>query len=229
MATVAYIPARGGSKRIPHKNIREFNGVPALGRVIHALLSVEIFDRVVVSTDSDAIASVAYEYGASTIQRVPDMANDFAGILDVVKSEFENIEQLAGEIDVLACVLPTALLMDPRDLCQAVQVVTDGISQFAVSVGRFKYPIQRALEIDSSSNISMVWPENYSVRSQDLPERHHDAGQFYVGTREAWNTRKTMFDDPARGIIIDEWRVQDIDVEADWKRAEMLWRVLESE
>lgn len=229
MTKVAYIPARGGSKRIPQKNIRAFNGVPALGRVIDVIASTGLFDKIVVSTDSQLIRDVATLHSASVIDRSTETSGDLTGLLDVVRGDGELIDQIGGDVELLACILPTALLMDPADLATAVKMVIDGLASFVISVGRFRYPIHRALEINEQFQIAMVSPENYLVRSQDLPERHHDAGQFYVGTREAWNERHTMFDQPSTAIVIDDWRVQDIDVEADWTRAEKLWRVLESE
>lgn len=229
MSNVAFIPARGGSKRIPDKNIKEFNDVPALGRVVEAIKSTGMFDTILVSTDSEKIKSVARSFGAEVIMRDPKLANDIVGLLEVVQADLESIELIVGSADLLACVLPTALLMSPVDLESATRFVSDGISPFVVSVGRFRYPIQRAIRIMDDSQIEMVWPENYSRRSQDLEDLHHDAGQFYVGTVEAWRTRQTMFDLPATAIVIDDWRVQDIDIAADWTRTEKLWRVLESD
>lgn len=227
MMHLALIPARGGSKRIPDKNIRDFAGVPALGRVVDCIRSTGVFSKVLVSTDSEVIGRVAIEYGAAVVERNPTLADDQTSLLDVVKSHLPSLE-IDQQGVILACVLPTALLMSRDDLAEACQMVIGGKSQFVVSVGRFSYPIQRALRYRSDKTIEMFWPENYSARSQDFELAFHDAGQFYVGSVDSWQTRTTMFDAPTSGLLIDDLRVQDIDVEDDWHNAERLWRVLGS-
>ena len=130
---------------------------------------------------------------------------------------------------VVACILPTAVLMSREDLASAVELVTTDASPFVVSVGRFSYPIQRALRMTEGAEIEMIWPENYAIRSQDLEPCFHDAGQFYVGTVDAWSRRRTMFAAPTTARLIDDRRVMDIDVEDDWRRAEQLWQLLQAE
>ena len=154
------------------------------------------------------------------------MAGDHVGLLEVVKAQSSVIESSSHE-DVLACVLPTAVLMSAEHLAEAVRAVLTKKDCFVLSIGRFRYPIQRALRLDGDDRVSMFAPENYSTRSQDLEPAFHDAGQFYVGTVEAWQSRETIFDSPARGLVIDDWRVQDIDDERDWEHAENLWRLIE--
>lgn len=226
MKTVALIPARGGSKRIPKKNIREFAGVPALGRVIRLVKESEGFERVVVSTESAEIARVAHEYGAEVLERKPSLADDHVGLLDVVQGILGDLLEDGIEPDVVGCVLPTAVLMSPMDLAQGLDLVKRGEAVFVSTVGRFPYPIQRALRLNADSTLEMVWPENYQVRSQDLEISYHDAGQAYLGTFEEWSKRTTMFDHPIKGLEIEDWRVQDIDVEPDWIRAEMIWHLM---
>lgn len=225
MSTVAYIPARGGSKRIPKKNIRLFNGTPALGHVIKIIESVPLQINVIVSTDSEEIAEVARKFGASVIDRDRKLADDNAGILEVIKTDLNIVRKQIPAIDVLACVLPTALLMSSTDLDYAIQRVKCEQSQFVVSVGRFDYPIQRALHKGLDDKVFMSKPENYLVRSQDLEPMFHDAGQFYVGTPEQWDSRATIFDPSPMAKLIESWRVRDIDVEEDWQTAERLWRL----
>lgn len=225
MNTVAYIPARGGSKRIPKKNIRLFNGTPALGHVIKIIESVPLQIKIIVSTDSEEIAEVARRFGASVIDRDRKLADDNAGILEVIKTDLNIVRKQIPSIDVLACVLPTALLMSSTDLDYAIQRVKSEQSQFVVSVGRFGYPIQRALHKGPDDKVSMSKPENYLVRSQDLEQMFHDAGQFYVGTLKQWESRVTMFDPHPTAQIVESWRVRDIDVEDDWQVAERLWHV----
>lgn len=226
---IAYIPARGGSKRIPGKNIRSFVGIPAIGRVIQGIRSTAVFERIIVSTDHLDIARTAQDFGAEVIERDAILANDHAGLLEVVQRDLRLPILGEDSRDVIACVLPTALLMSPLDLLRATKLTTSGRKDFVVSVGRFSYPIQRALTVDESGQIKMLSPENYQVRSQDLEHRYHDAGQFYVGTRREWMRRSTVFDYPTHALHIEDHRVIDIDVEADWRRAELLWKLLSDE
>jgi pseudaminic acid cytidylyltransferase len=229
MKTVAYIPARGGSKRIPRKNIRDFAGIPALGRVIQIASSTNLFDHVIVSTDSEEIAEVARRFGAHLIDRDPMHADDHTGLLEVVQADLPPMANTGIDPHVVACILPTAVLMSQEDLAAAVKTVMTDTSPFVVAVGRFSYPIQRALRMSERAEIEMIWPENYAMRSQDLEPCFHDAGQFYVGTADAWGRRRTMFATPTTARLIDDRRVMDIDVEEDWLRAEQLWHLLQAE
>lgn len=223
MRRVALIPARGGSKRIPGKNIRSFHGVPAIGRVIKGIASVGLFDEILVSTDSSNVAEVALSYGASVVPRPSESAGDYTGLLEVVQRDLATSAKHLVSHDIVACVLPTAVLMDTRDLATAVKLVSDGAKPFVVAVGRFSYPIQRALKIAANGELEMLQPANYPMRSQDLEVYFHDAGQFYVGTCLEWKHRKTMFDKPVSAVEIDDLRLVDIDVESDWLHAEALW------
>lgn len=227
MTVVALIPARAGSKRIPGKNIRDFSGRPILARVIEVVRYTSIFDRIVVSTDGDGIAAVATESGAEVLRREPHLSDDDTGLLEVVRSEITRFIEVGVYPTVVACILPTAVLISQTDLATAVTAAKENKNDFFVAVGRFSYPVQRALRLGPKSEIEMVWPENYSSRSQDLEPLFHDAGQMYVGSLEAWVTRTTMFSAPVSGLVVDDWRVQDIDVESDWIQAERLWRLLQ--
>jgi len=225
MTTVIYLPARGGSKRIPRKNIPPFHGSPALGHVITTIKKMPIEASIVVSTDDSEVAHVAKEYGAIRLPRKLELADDNSDLLTVIHHDLPLILDLFPDTKVLACVLPTALLMWDNDLCQAIELVSRSPETFVVSVGRFTYPIQRALQRDHVGTVSMIAPENYGKRSQDLEPRFHDAGQFYVGSPQSWSARRTMFDPPPNSHLIDEWRVCDIDVEDDWLAAEARWRL----
>lgn len=228
MTTIAYLPARGGSKRIPGKNIRNFVGVPVLGRTIKIVEDTGVFDRILVSTDDARIASVAEQFGAEVVERPAQLADDHTGLLGVVQGELNQTAYPNAEDDVVACVLPTAVLMAADNLRTAVSRVQELTSSFVVSVGRFSYPIQRALRVLESGEIEMAWPENYFARSQDLEPMFHDAGQFYVGSTAEWLRRKTMFETPTFGLTVNDNRVMDIDTESDWVRAEEMWSVLNS-
>lgn len=228
MTNVVYLPARGGSKRIPRKNIRPFHGVPALGHVITTIKRMPIETKTIVSTDDAEIARVAEEYGANHLPRESDFSDDNTDLLTLIRHDFPMILDLVPNVSVLACVLPTALLVSEHDLLRAIDVVSESPELFVVSIGRFSYPIQRALRRDSGGVISMIAPENYDLRSQDLELRFHDAGQFYVGSPHSWASRVTMFEPPPKSMLIDDWRVCDIDVEEDWLMAERRWRDLTS-
>jgi pseudaminic acid cytidylyltransferase len=226
MNVVALIPARAGSKRIPGKNIRNFDGKPALCWVFDAIRAAGTFDRILVSTDGDEIGNVAAREGVEVLVRDPALADDHTGLLDVVQSEIGGLGNSVVMSTVVACVLPTAVLISAADLEEAVNSVKSGQHQFVVSVGRFSYPVQRALRLDVNSALEMVWPDNYSKRSQDLEPLFHDAGQMYVGTVQAWMARPTIFSAPVSGLLVDDWRVQDIDIESDWIHAERIWRAM---
>lgn len=225
MTNVVYLPARGGSKRIPRKNIRPFHGVPALGHVITTIKRMPIETKTIVSTDDAEIARVVEEYGASHLPRKSNLSDDNTDLLTLIRHDFPMILDLVPNVSVFACVLPTALLMSEHDLLRAIDLVSESPELFVVSIGRFSYPIQRALRRDSGGVISMIAPENYHLRSQDLEPRFHDAGQFYVGSPHSWAARRTMFDPPPKSQLIDDWRVCDIDVEEDWLIAGARWEL----
>jgi len=226
MKSVAIIPARGGSKRIPGKNIRPFNGIPALSRTIMSISSSNEFDHIFVSTDSEEVAEVARRSGGEVIVRSRELAGDHSGILEVVQHDLNEILSAGLVADLVACVLPTAVLLSPDDLVSASRMVRESGSDFVVAVSQFEYPVQRAVRINEVEILQMVWPDNYEKRSQDLEVLFHDAGQFYIGTPDRWLSRKTMFDNPARAYRLESWRVQDIDDEDDWKRAELIAKLI---
>jgi N-acylneuraminate cytidylyltransferase len=181
--------------------------------------------KTIVSTDDAEIARVAEEYGANRLPRESDLSDDNTDLLTLIRHDFPIILDLVPNVSVFACVLPTALLMSEHDLLRAIDLVSESPELFVVSIGRFSYPIQRALRRDSEGVISMIAPENYNLRSQDLEPRFHDAGQFYVGSPHSWAARRTMFDPPPKSQLIDDWRVCDIDVEEDWLIAGARWEL----
>jgi CMP-N-acetylneuraminic acid synthetase len=158
--------------------------------------------------------------------RDPRLADDHTDILTLVKSDLPRIRESEPSVQTIACILPTALLMSSGDLRAAVDRVRSGGAKFVVSIGRFHYPIQRALRQTHDGRVEMVDPSSYLSRSQDLEPRFHDAGQFYVGTPGSWEQRATVFDSPLFAQQIDDHRVCDVDVEEDWQRAELLWSLL---
>lgn len=220
---VAVIPARGGSKRIPGKNIKAFHGKPMLAWSIKAALSAGCFDKVIVSTDSKDIADVARSFGADApFLRPEHLSDDFIGTLPVMQHAIhwllEN-EQTPREI---CCIYPTAPFIRSADILKGLDVLHQSSSEFAVSVTSYPFPIQRAMKLDDQNMLTMVYPEHKMTRSQDLEERFHDAGQFYWGMQGSWLVQKQIFGDNTVPVYLPPERVVDIDTPEDWTRAEAM-------
>ncbi len=219
------IPARGGSKRIPRKNIKPFGDKPMIAHSIEAALESGCFERVVVSTDDEEIAAVARQYGAQTpFVRPSELADDFATTGAVMRHAVAAL--LAEGLPEICCLYATAPFVRPADLQRGLDTLRQSGGDYAFSVTSFPFPIQRALRLNGQGGVSMFQPENFAVRSQDLEEAWHDAGQFYWGTAEAWLAQKPIFNSRSSAVKLPRYRVQDIDTPEDWARAEMMWRVL---
>ena len=224
---VAIIPARGGSKRIPRKNIRDFRGQPLIAYSIRAAIKSELFDEVIVSTDDDEIAAIAREYGATTpFVRPADISDDHATTEDVIVHALEWYVEQSLTVNEICCIYATAPFIQVSDICKAHQLLMSSEKQFVFPVTSFPFPIQRAVKLGQDACVSMFSPEHMQTRSQDLEEAYHDVGQFYWGKSEAFLQRKPLFSNAAVGLPIPRYRVQDIDTLEDWKRAEMLYQVL---
>jgi len=221
MANVAIITARGGSKRIPRKNIKMFRGKPIIAYSIETALSSGLFDYVMVSTDDQEIAEVAKNYGAIVpFTRSPETANDYAGTSEVILEVLNDLKSLGKQFDLACCIYPTAPFITKQTLEESLNILIEKKFDTVFPVCPFSYPIQRALEI-TNSKTSMLWPENIGKRSQDLSPRYYDAGQFYWMNVEAFQTHKKLFTENTGSIILSELQVQDIDHETDWKIAEL--------
>jgi pseudaminic acid cytidylyltransferase len=226
---IAVIPARGGSKRIPGKNIRDFCGKPIIAYSIDAALASGCFDTVIVSTDDDAIAAVARKYGAEVPFRRPtELSNDIVGTIPVTAHAVRWFEENRGPLDLACCIYATAPFVRADDIKRGLERLEASGADYAFSVASFGFPIQRAIRILPSGRAGMFQPEHFNTRSQDLEEAFQDAGQFYWGTPEAWKAGTPMFSEAAVPVILPRWRVQDIDTEEDWKRAELMFRALQS-
>ena len=226
MNCVAIIPARGGSKRIPRKNIKNFIGKPIIAYSIEAALNSGIFDEVMVSTDDDEIARVAKEYGASVpFFRSPETSNDTAITADVLIEVLSEYTKRGNDYEYLCCIYPCAPFITADRLQEGMKklLVEDTDSVFPVV--KFSYPPQRCLVIRSGKT-KMLYPKNYSVRSQDFEPLFHDAGQFYITRSKALIAEKTMFCKHSSSIILRDNEVQDIDTEEDWQIAEMKFRLV---
>lgn len=223
---VAIITARGGSKRIPKKNIKEFCGKPIIAYSIRAALDSGIFDEVMVSTDSEEIAEIARAYGAKVpFMRSAKTSDDFATTADVLMEVLERYQEMGRTFDVMSCIYPTAPFVTPQKLQSAYDTLTKEQAVMAMPVVAFSYPPQRSYVLNGNM-LEMKWKENYNKRSQDLEKMYHDAGQFYMYQVESYVRLKGQIDQSIVPVIVDEMEVQDIDNETDWKLAEQKYRLM---
>ncbi|MEQ1534298.1 MAG: pseudaminic acid cytidylyltransferase [Burkholderiaceae bacterium] len=224
---IAVIPARGGSKRIPRKNIKSFCGKPMIAWSIEAALQSGCFDHVVVSTDDDEISEVARQHGAEVpFVRPPELSDDHTSTIPVIHHAVEWFNE-RGQIPVqVCCIYATAPFVRADDIRRGLDVLTSAGCDYAFSVTSYPFPIQRAIRITAQGRMEMFSPEYYNTRSQDLEEAYHDAGQFYWGRATAWLTGNVIFDPHSAAVQIPRYRVQDIDTTEDWQMAEYLFRVV---
>jgi pseudaminic acid cytidylyltransferase len=229
-STLAIVPARGGSKRIPRKNIRPFLGVPMLARTIETLRASGIFDSIVVSTDDEEIASIAEQAGAQApFRRPPELSNDTAATMPVIAHAINEMQRQGNTAEYVCCVYPAAVLSRVTDFQDAWSKLRGGEVDYVFTSTSFPFPIQRALRKLDNDRCEMIWPEHRQTRSQDLEPAFHDAGQFYFGRRSAWLESRPIFGTRSVMLELPRYRVQDIDTMEDWDRAEMIYRLLERE
>jgi pseudaminic acid cytidylyltransferase len=228
---IAVIPARGGSKRIPGKNIRPFAGQPIIGYSIRAAIDSGVVDRVLVSTDDDNVAAVARELGAETpFKRPKNLSDDITPTVPVIKHAIEWVAANWEKPEAVCCIYATAPFVRAEDVRAAHDRLRgDQVSGYVFSATSFGFPIQRAFKITKSGHCEMFQPHNYNARSQDLEHAYQDAGQFYWGSADAYLSDKIFFSTDSMPYLLPRYRVQDIDTPEDWKRAEVLMRVLEEE
>jgi len=220
---IAVIPARGGSKRIPRKNIKPFNGKPMIAWSIEAAKSSGIFGRIIVSTDDAEIAEVAKQWGAEVpFMRPDDLSNDYAGTTEVIAHATQWALDQGFDVEAVCCIYATAPFIQMGDLKRGLAALESGDWAYAFTVTDFAAPIFRSFKQNTEGGVEMFFPEHFSTRSQDLPAALHDAGQFYWGKPAAWLEGKRIFDRRSTPVIIPRWRVQDIDTPDDWERAEIL-------
>lgn len=222
MSNLAIIPARGGSKRIPGKNIKDFLGKPIIAYSIQAALDSKLFDEVMVSTDDDEIAEVALKYGAKIpFMRSSNNSGDHSTIVDVLEEVVGNYDN----IENICCILPTAPLVSSRAIRDAYELLLTGYTA-VYPVVKFAYPIMRALILDENNKVKFKWPEFLNTRSQDIQDAYHDSGSFYWVNKEALLIEKSVLTQSCSAIVIDEMNAQDIDTESDWIMAEMKYKFL---
>jgi len=227
---LAVIPARGGSKRIPRKNVRPFAGKPIVAYSIEAARASALFDRVIVSTDDEEIARVARDCGAETpFVRPRELSDDHTGTNAVVRHAISWCGEHGALPQHVCCIYATAPFVQPRYLREGYERLVASGKSFAFSVTSFAFPIQRALRIGADGCVQPVWPENIARRSQDLEETYHDAGQFYWGTAQAFLDDVVLYSAASVPVILPRHLVQDIDTEEDWVRAELMFRALQAQ
>lgn len=226
MKNLCIIPARGGSKRIPRKNVKSFLGKPMLAYSIEAAMATNLFDEVMVSTDDDEIAEVARQYGAKVpFMRSSETANDFATTADVLHEVIDKYKELGREFDNFCCVYATAPMVQSKDIISAYNRLQSSDFTIVYPVVQFSYPIWRCLDLAEDGSMKRHWSEYENSRSQDLPKEYHDTGTFYWHKTKKWLAGNIK----VGGIEVDETTVQDIDTESDWKIAEMKYRLLYGE
>lgn len=226
MSNLCVIPARGGSKRVPRKNIRNFCGKPMIAWSIEAAVASGCFSRVIVSTDDPDIASIAAAHGAAVpFMRPASLSDDIAGVMPVVRHALEWAREHATHPRFVACVYATAPFLRPELLRQALQVLVESGADFVLPVVEFEYPVQRALHLNSGGCLEFVEAAHASSRSQDLPIRYHDAGQFFAGRPEAFQNRDTVLSSRCAPLRLDRGECIDIDTEEDWKLAEKMFGI----
>ena len=226
MKKVAMITARGGSKRIPRKNIKEFCGKPIIAYSIEAAIASGVFDTVMVSTDDEEIAAIAKQYGAEVpFYRSEKTSNDFATTADVILEVLEEYEKRGESFDMACCIYPTAPFLTAKRLKEAVEKLEASDADTLLPVVAFSYPVQRALII-RNEKLVFEYPQYMDSRSQDLEKHYHDVGQFYVLRTEAFKQNKKLMLGNILPYEISELEVQDIDNQTDWEIAEMKHEIL---
>lgn len=224
---LAVIPARGGSKRIPRKNILPFCGKPMIAWSIEAARESGCFDRVIVSTDDEEIAETAAKYGAEIpFMRPAELSDDHTGTLAVIAHAIDWCGSNDQKPIKVCCIYATAPFVQAEDLARGLAMLEANGCDYVFSATSYPFPIQRAFRLTPSGRAEMADPEQFSTRSQDLEEFYHDAGQFYWGRATAWLELKPIFSNDAVPMILPRYRVEDIDTPEDWKRAEWLFKAL---
>lgn len=224
---IAVIPARGGSRRIPRKNVRPFCGRPIIGWTLETARVSRLFDRIIVSTEDREIAVVAAEWGAECpFIRPTDLAGDETTTTEVIAHATRWALDAGWSVEAVCCIYATAALMDAGDLRRGLDALLSGDWAFAFAAVELPAVFLRAFRLCDGGGVEMFFPEYFAARSQDLPRALHDAGQFYWGRPAAWLERRRVFDRWSIPVVVPRWRVQDIDDLDDWTRAEIAFRHL---
>ena len=224
---ILIIPARGGSKRIHKKNIREFCGKPIIYWPLKIAKDSKLFDKVIVSTDDYEIAEIAEDLGAEVPFLRPErLSDDYCGINPVLSYTISNMEKQSYRINNVCCIYPTSVFLEKNDLINGFEILQSGDWSYVFSATKFTYPIFRSFKKKSNGGVQMFFPKYYEKRSQDIPIAYHDAAQFYWANSETWKKEERIFSENSFPLILPNWRVKDIDDEDDFKSAELLFKIL---
>ena len=225
---IAIIPARGGSKRIPRKNVRQFCGLPLIAYSILAAKNSDLFDHIIVSTDDEQIREIANQFGAETpFVRPPELSNDHATTVPVINHALSWVQQNMGKTDHACCIYATAPFIQAKFLRESYEMlIARKVGGYVFSATTMPFPIQRTFKVKLDGFVEMFEPHNYNTRSQDLVEAFQDAGQFYWGSSKAYNSEKIFFATDSMAFVLPRHMVQDIDTLEDWRRAELMYEVL---
>jgi pseudaminic acid cytidylyltransferase len=223
---IAIIPARGGSKRIPRKNVKFFAGKPMIAHSILAARQSGLFDQILVSSEDDEILAVGSSFGAAPLLRPPELADDHTATIPVIRHAIGWAEESGWHLDAVCCIYATAPFVMAPDICDGLRLLEQPDMDFSFAATTFPYPVFRGL-LHEGAGVRMIFPEHFPTRSQDLPEALHDAGQFYWGTPAAWKTQDRLFSARSAPVMLPRHRVQDIDTMEDWRRAELIWQLLQ--
>ena len=226
--SIAIIPARGGSKRIPRKNIKSFHGKPMIAWAIEAAKRSGLFNQIIVTTDDYEIAAIAKAWGAEVpFMRPVDLADDYTPTVPVIAQAISALAKKGVFSDLVCCIYPCAPFLRADDLIAGLELLQESGANFAYPVAEYAHPVQRALLRANDGAMQFLSPEHEITRTQDLPKTFHDVGQFYWGRVEAWLAERRMHSEGA-GLVIPHWRAVDIDVDDDWERGELLFQLLEN-
>tara|TARA_B100000787_G_C16195227_1_gene300305 strand:- start:1579 stop:2268 length:690 start_codon:yes stop_codon:yes gene_type:complete len=224
---ICVIPARGGSKRIPRKNIKEFHGKPMIQWSIEAAQASNIFTDIIISTDDDEIGEIAESLGALVpFKRPLELSDDYTNTTEVIAHASNWSRNQGLDAAVVCCLYATAPFVQPSDLAGAYRIITCEDWQYVFSVGEYSSPIFRSFEQNKSGGVKMFFPEHFETRSQDLPPAFFDAGMFYMATSNAWINNLRIFEKHSFPLKIPSWRIQDIDTPEDWERAEQMAKII---
>ncbi|MBN2816392.1 MAG: pseudaminic acid cytidylyltransferase [Campylobacterales bacterium] len=226
MKCVAIIPARGGSKRIPHKNIKEFHGKPLIAYSIEAAFASGLFDEIIVSTDDEKIAEIAQEYGANVpFIRPKELSDDFTSSGAVINHAIEYLQHNGYVLSYVCTLYATAPFLEAKYLKEGFEKLKESDAKYSFSATSMPFPIQRTFKITEDGRCEMFWRENFSKRSQDLEKAYQDAGQFYFN-KMTKNSHEIMFGNDSIPIVLPRYLVQDIDEIEDFEQAELLYEVI---
>lgn len=224
---IAIIPARIGSKRIPKKNIKIFHGKPIIAYSIQAAIKTNLFSKVVVSTDSQELGDIAISYGAEVpFIRPAKLSDDLTGTDAVILHALNWLIEHGEDIQYVCCIYATAPFVNPEYIWIGLELLKNKNATSAFSVTTYPYPIYRSLKIDENDRLKMIWPDYLNVRSQDLSEAYHDAGQFYWADVKKYLVERKFFSQDAVPVVLPRYLVQDIDTDEDWRRAEAMYKAL---